>query len=44
LNDAFVVKKNRDILLAASEEVGVEINAEKNKCEYILMSCEENAE
>jgi hypothetical protein len=37
------IKKNTETLIDASKEVGVEVNAEKTKYEYIVMSRHQNA-
>jgi hypothetical protein len=37
------IKKSAETLIDASKEVGIEVNTEKTKCEYMLLSRHQNA-
>jgi hypothetical protein len=39
-DNIYIIKKNTDILIDASKEVGLEINVDKTK--YMLLSCHQN--
>jgi hypothetical protein len=41
LGDNITTKKNRQTLIDASKEVGIEVNAEKNKYVYVAVSSPE---
>jgi hypothetical protein len=42
-DNTITVKKNTETLIDTSKEVGLEVNAEKTKYVYMLLSCHQNA-